>query len=41
MIATVSPAISSFDETMFTLQNANKAKGVKVVLKKNVMETEA
>ena len=41
MIATVSPAISSFDETMFTLQNANKAKGVKVVLKKNVVETEA
>ena len=41
MIATVSPAISSFDETMFTLQNANKAKGVKVVLKKDVMETEA
>ena len=41
MIATVSPAIDSFDETMFTLQNANKAKGVKVVLKKNVVETEA
>ena len=41
MIATVSPSISSFDETMFTLQNANKAKGVKVVLKKNVVETEA
>ena len=40
MIATVSPAIDSFDETMFTLQNANKAKGVKVVLKKNVVETE-
>ena len=40
MIATVSPSIDSFDETMFTLQNANKAKGVKVVLKKNVMETE-
>ena len=41
MIATVSPAIDSFDETMFTLQNANKAKGVKVVLKKNVVEMEA
>ena len=40
MIATVSPSIDSFDETMFTLQNANKAKGVKVVLKKNVVETE-
>ena len=41
MIATVSPAIDSFDETMFTLQNANKAKGVKVVIKKNVVEMEA
>ena len=41
MIATVSPSIDSFDETMFTLQNANKAKGVKVVLKKNVVEMEA
>ena len=41
MIATVSPAIDAFDETMFTLQNANKAKGVKVVLKKNILETEA
>ena len=40
MIATVSPAIDSFDETMFTLQNANKAKGVKLVIKKNVVETE-
>ena len=40
MIATVSPAIDSFDETMFTLQNANKAKGVKVVLKKNVVDNE-
>ena len=26
---------------MFTLQNANKAKGVKVVIKKNVVEMEA
>jgi len=40
MIATVSPAIDAFDETMFTLQNANKAKGVKVVLKKNVVDNE-
>ena len=40
MIATVSPSIDSFDETMFTLQYANKAKGVKVVLKKNVLELE-
>ena len=38
MIATVSPSIDSFDETMFTLQYANKAKGVKIVLKKNVVE---
>ena len=38
MIATVSPSIDSFDETMFTLQYAHKAKGVKVVLKKNVLE---
>jgi hypothetical protein len=38
MIATVSPSIDAFDETMFTLQNAHKAKGVKVVLQKNVVE---
>jgi len=38
MIATVSPSIDSFDETMFTLQNAHKAKGVKIVLQKNVVE---
>ena len=40
MIATVSPSIDSFDETMFTLQYAHKAKGVKVTLKKNVLEPE-
>ena len=40
MIATVSPSIDSFDETMFTLQYANKAKSVKVVIKKNVVELE-
>ena len=38
MIATVSPSIDSFDETMFTLQYAQKAKNVKVVMKKNVVE---
>ena len=38
MIATVSPSIDAFDETMFTLQNAHKAKGVKIVLQKNVVE---
>ena len=40
MIATVSPSIDSFDETMFTLQYAHKAKGVKIVLKKNVVDLE-
>ena len=38
MIATVSPSIDSFDETMFTLQYAHKAKGVKITLKKNIVE---
>ena len=40
MIATVSPSIDSFDETMFTLTYANKAKGVKIVLKQNVVNLE-
>ena len=40
MIATVSPSMDSFDETMFTLTYANKAKGVKIVLKKNVVNLE-
>ena len=40
MIATVSPSIDAFDETMFTLQYANKAKGVKIILKKNVVDLE-
>ena len=38
MIATISPSISCFDETMFTLQYANRSKNLKVNLKKNVME---
>ena len=38
MIATVSPAILNFDETMFTLQFANRAKTMKIHMKKNVLE---
>ena len=38
MIATVSPSIDAFDETMFTLQYAQKAKNVKVVMRKNVVD---
>lgn len=37
MIATVSPSILNFDETMFTLQFANRAKDMKIDMKKNVM----
>ena len=40
MIATVSPSIYSFDETMFTLQYANRAKNLKTKLKKNFVENE-
>ena len=40
MIATVSPALIEFDETLFTLQIANKVKNLKVNLKKNVFEDE-
>ena len=38
MIATVSPSILNFDETMFTLQFANRAKTMKIYMKKNVLE---
>ena len=38
MIATVSQALIAFDETMFTLQYANRAKNLKVDIKKNVVE---
>ena len=38
MIATASPALTAFDETMFTLQYANRAKNLKVKIKKNVLE---
>ena len=40
LIATLSPAILNFDETMFTLQFANRAKCMKIHMKKNVMEGE-
>ena len=40
MIATVSPSITNFDETMFTLQFANRAKSMKIHMKKNVLETD-
>ena len=38
MIATVSQALTAFDETMFTLQYANRAKNLKVNIKKNILE---
>ena len=38
MIATVSQALTAFDETMFTLQYANRAKNLKVNIKKNFLE---
>ena len=38
MIATVSQALLAFDETMFTLQYANKAKNLKVNIKQNIIE---
>ena len=40
MIATVSQALSAFDETMFTLQYANRAKNLKLNIKKNSIEKE-
>ena len=38
MIATVSPSLINKDETLFTLQYANKAKNIKVNVTKNVIE---
>ena len=38
LIATLSPAVLNFDETMFTLQFANRAKCMKIHMKKNVVE---
>ena len=40
MIATVSPSIINYDETLFTLQFANRAKSMKIYMKKNVIETD-
>ena len=38
MIATISMSLTSFDETMYTLQYAKKAKNLKICLKKNIDE---
>ena len=38
MISTISQALIAFDETMFTLQYANRAKNLKVNIKKNIAE---
>ena len=40
MIATVSPSILNFDEMMFILQFANRAKSMKINMKKNVLEAD-
>ena len=40
LIATLSPAILNFDETLFTLQFANRAKCMKIHMKKNVLEND-
>lgn len=40
MIATISPSIVNYDETLFTLQFANRAKSMKIYMKKNVVETD-
>ena len=39
IIATVSMALDAFDETMFTLNFANKAKNLKLKKKKNIIQT--
>ena len=38
MIATISPSLMCIEETMYTLQYANRAKNLKVNLKKNVVD---
>ena len=38
MIATISPSVMCIEETMYTLQYANRAKNLKVNLKKNVVD---
>ena len=40
LIATLSPAILNFDETLFTLQFANRAKCMKIHMKKNIIEND-
>ena len=40
LIATLSPAILNFDETLFTLHFANRAKCMKIHMKKNVIEND-
>lgn len=40
MIANISPSILTLDETLNTLKYANRAKNIKINLKKNVIETE-
>ena len=40
MIATISPSIVNYDETLFTLQFANRAKSMKIYMKKNIVETD-
>lgn len=40
MIATVSPSASNYEETLNTLNYANRAKSIRVILKKNILEIE-
>lgn len=40
MIANISPSILSIEETLNTLKYANRAKNIKISLKKNVVETD-
>ncbi len=40
MIANVTPAVKYYEETLSTLNYANRAKNLRVMLKKNVLERE-
>jgi kinesin family protein 18/19 len=40
MIANISPSIMSIEETLNTLKYANRAKNIKITLKKNIVEKE-
>ncbi len=40
MIANISPSILNIDETINTLKYANRAKNIKIMIKKNVLESE-